>query len=499
MTTDRPAIVVTLPARTAAEAETQIREAKQGGADIAEVRIDRLAPGEMERLDRLFPSPLPLMATLRSRSEGGEGPDEGNLREPVLRELSRKPFRWIDVESARDLPAAEALHRPGVRELVVSTHYPGSVSPRAWAEELRRTVPSGALRKVVAYSNVGQLLQELLPALPPPSECASVAMTTGPSGPLLRAWAKRFALPLVYAALPERSEPRPKDAVEPSQIPVDRLRRFFEAGDAAPLFAIVGHPVSHSRSPSLHARFMERRGQAGLYVALDFGSEEEFVDSLPSLVEGGFRGLNITHPFKEVAFELADEVGSGAAACGVANLLTFAPDGTEAENTDLAAVLRRMEELRSSGSWDGEQVGVIGAGGAARATLAAARTLGVPAVVWARKREEAEKLSHVFSAEPAQDPSAFRPSLVVHATTVGRDRPGVATPPDLSWIRPGTHVLDWVYDAEDPILRSTAERAGATYEDGSRLVVYQAAESYSLWWGSEPSPDELSAMAGGAP
>lgn len=497
MSPSPPAIVVTLPARTVADARRQTEEARVAGADLVEVRLDRFSVGELGRLGKLFPTPLPSVATLRSRAEGGDGPNEPEARERLLSRIARHPFRWIDVELARDFPGAEALSQPGVRGLIVSTHLPTVTLVQEWSRLLREPVPPGAVRKVVVPAPVGRLLRELIPALPPPGESSLVALTTGPSGPLLRAWSRRFGFPFVYASLAERTGGTSLPSVEPSQIPVDRLRPYLDADGSPPLYAVVGHPVAHSRSPALHSRWMRDLGQVGLYVALDFESDREFADSIPSLVEGGFRGLNVTHPFKGVALELASHVGPGAEACGVANTLTLGPEEVEAENTDLVAILRRFEELRSSGRWDGSSVGVIGAGGAARATLAAARSLGVEAQVWARRAEASELLAGEFGARAVRDPESTRPTLVVHATPVGQTMGGSPVLPNLSWLRAGVHTVDWVYAPEDPIIRASAERVGGTYEDGSRLLVYQAAASYGIWWGGEPTPEQTSAALEG--
>ena len=488
-----PAIVVSLPARTIQDARRETEEAHRSGADLIEIRFDRFRDEELARVGELFPTPLPLIATLRSRVEGGEGPDDPETRLRILSHLARHPFRWIDVEAARDVPAAEALLRPGVCGLIVSSHLPTSIREPEWNRLLRQGIPRGAIRKVVAAAPVGQLLRELIPGLPPPGESPLVALTTGPSGPLLRAWSKRFGFPLVYASLPERADRTSSRPVEPSQIPVDRLRTYLEAEGNPPLFAIVGHPVGHSRSPALHSRWMREGGRAGLFVALDFENDKELVDSVPSLVEGGFRGISVTHPFKEVALNLATQVGPGAIACGVANTLSFAPEGVEAENTDLVAVLRRLEELRLSGRWDGSSLGVVGAGGAARATLAAARSLGVESYVWARRPEAAELMAREFGARSVHGPGQAHPGLVVHATTIGRTAGESPSLPDLNWLRPGIHTIDWVYAPDDPIVRNTAEKGGATYEDGSRLLVYQAAAAYGIWWGDAPTPEQTSA------
>lgn len=492
-----PQIVVTLPARSVGEARRQMAAAAAGGADLVEVRLDRFAPSELSGVGTLFPSPCPVIATLRSRAEGGEGPDDPDTRFRVLEAMARHPFRWIDAELERDFPAAESLARPERLGLIVSTHRGNPVGVAEWTRLVREPVPEGSIRKVVVPASVGQLRRELVPGLPPPGESRLVAHTTEGSGPLLRAWSKRLGLALVYSALPDvETEPRSR-AVEPSQVPVDRLRRYLSSEVDGPLFAVVGHPVGHSRSPGLHSRWMQEDRRQGLYLALDFEDEREFVESIPWLLDNGFRGFNVTRPFKEPALELATRIGPGAAACGVANTLTIEADGVAAENTDLAAALRRFQELRASGEWDGESVGVLGAGGAARATLAAARALGIESHVWARRPEASAELARRFGAHSVPDTGTARPSLIVHATPAGRSSEDPSSFPGLDrWLRPGVPLLDWVYSPDDPFLRAAAVRAGTTYEDGSRLLVYQAAASYGIWWGDEPSSERVEKALG---
>jgi shikimate dehydrogenase len=316
-------------------------------------------------------------------------------------------------------------------------------------------------------------------------------LTTGGSGPILRALARRLGAPLAFASLPDRSE---RSAVEPSQVPVDRLRPFLYADGDAPLFAVAGRPVAHSQSPRVHSRWMAAAGHPGLYVPLEFADDAEFVESLPLLAEAGFRGLNVTHPFKAAAFEAATSAAPGAEAVRAANCLTLRNGEVLAENTDLAAVLRRLEELRSGPATQAAGVTVLGAGGAARATLAAARLLRLPATVVARRPEAARAVAREFDAT-ALPPGPVPPgTIVVHATAAGR---GGAEDLDGALgaaVAHAAYVLDWVYRPESPRVADLARSAGAPYEDGWRLFVYQAAASYSVWWDEEPAArvsDEL--------
>lgn len=491
MTGDVPLLIVTLPGRTIEALRGEIPDARTAGADVAEVRLDRLPPTERERISQLFPAALPLLATLRSRTEGGEGPDRPEERGPILEAAAQLPFLWLDLEEARDLPLAGRL-RPGGHSIqVLSAHLPAATPPAELIRRAHVAPPPGTLRKLVVASSVGDLLGEILPSLEATATDSTVVLTTGASGPLLRAWSMRLRFPFVFARLPSDRIRDAEAPVEPSQIPVDRLRFFFEGGADRPIFALLGRPVAHSQSPYLHSRWMRSLGHRGLYVALDIASESEFVEALGPLAAHGVLGVNVTHPWKSAALASATRVGRGAELCGTANCLTFDGGDVAAENTDLVAILRRLEELRGDGGWDGSELLVVGAGGAAAATLAAARELQVRGAVVARSTERAAALAERFGATSVAptEPRAF--PLVVHATDVGRGDGGPLEVPLRDFLAPGGRVLDWVYSADVPVVREAAAAARATYEDGWRLLAYQAAASFGIWWGSEPQPGEL--------
>lgn len=484
MSGPRPAIVVSLPARSVPEAVAEIAEARAAGADAAEVRVDRFSSAERGRLAGLFPSPLPLLATLRSAAQGGDGPNDPVDRAAELLRLVQLPFRWIDLEYGRDDALAVQLPPEAKLGRIVSSHLRANEFPR-WAERRRELAGVEGVGKLVVPASVPAALGEMLPQLLASRDESVVVHTTGPSGPLLRALGRRLGAPFVYAALPVTAGRIP---VEPSQIPVDRLRPFLEADGEPPLFGVGGRPIAHSMSPEVHGAWMRADRHPGLYVPLEFSDEREFLASVPLLAENGFRGLNVTHPFKSAAFEAATEAAPSATTCGAANCLTFREGEVAAENTDLAAILRRLEELRRAGEWDGDSLAVLGAGGAARATLAAARVLSAPATVFARRRDAAQALAREFGATVGDPHDPPRFSLAVHATSAGRAETGPLDPTLILPIGRSARLLDWVYRPAQPQLQELAERAGASYEDGWRLFIYQAAASYAIWWGDEPSP-----------
>ncbi len=491
MTAPRPLCIVTLVGRSVTEARAELSVAAAAGADIAELRLDRWTSAERTRVGELFPSPLPLLATLRSRAEGGEGPEESAGRAQLLRGLLAYPFEYLDLEIRRDHVLIGELSQPAAQRpiLVLSAHLPRGAGAAEVAELLEHNGAERAVVKVVVPSDFSRLWTEFLPIVAHAAAGpAYIVHTTGPTGPLLRIWSRRFRMYAVFAGPPRpASTPGAPRPVEPAQIPVDRVRAFFGAPGTAGLYAVVGHPVEHSLSPDIHSLWFAAEERAGLYVPLDFPTEAELAASLGPLSAGGFRGLSVTHPWKFAALALAVRASRVAEAAGCANTLTTEADGWVAENTDVAAVARRLRELRSSRVWDGARLTILGSGGSARAALVAARLIGCAADLAARRRAPAERLAREFGAELVGPAPAQPASLVIHATPAGREEAPALELPWHAFVGPSTYVLDFVYRPAFPFLAREVQARGGRYEDGLRLLVYQAAESYALWWGASPA------------
>ena len=492
MTTRPPLLVASCPGRSVEAVKSEVQRAADGGADVAEVRLDRLTATDRSRWAELFPAPIPLMATLRSRMEGGEGPDVPRERALLLEAAGRLPFQFIDCERVQDeelLGASEsATERKAV--LVVSSHLSESASTEAVRRLLEEPRPSGAVAKVVLPCDFERLWSDLLPRLTPFDGYAPYVLhTTGPSGPILRAWGYRLGMFAVYSSLPSLDPSGTIDSVEPGQIPVDRLSAYGRTVPTGPLFAVVGHPIGHSRSPDIHSFWIQRERRNGLYLALDMSTAQELADSLTPFASGGFKGLNVTHPWKQVALSLASQASLASEAAECANTLSFDSGTVSAENTDVAAVRRRLSELRIQGVWDESPVVVLGGGGAARSALAATASLGGSSIVIARRREVAEELARTYGGRVGVAGELQPARVVIHATPAGREHVPDLQLPWTEVVSTTTHVLDFVYAPDHPFLRQGSLAKGATYEDGSRLLVYQAAESYATWWGSAPSSD----------
>jgi shikimate dehydrogenase/3-dehydroquinate dehydratase type I len=508
----RPEIVVSLPGRSTAEWREEIGKARRAGADLVELRLDRLNVSDLGRLSDIHRRPLlyewvPAIATLRSRREGGEGPEEQSHRHRILRQaLLDFPFRYVDLELDRDLGLIEEIQSLDLPPLdwVVSSHLPNGTPREEIVRRLEKGWDVGGLPKVVLPATMARCLDELIPLVRGLSGRRMVFHTTGPSGPLLRVLASRLGLAWVYASLPRGgSTARPETAtVEPSQIPVDDLRSHLDQGPEGPWYAIVGHPLEHTRSPALFRRLCEVHKLPYIMVPLDFQDEEQFRQGLPALAEWGLWGCNVTLPFKVTAARLARHQSEEVILSGAANVLVSQPGGKgfRAANTDLVALRTILHDFVEEGVWDGLRLLLWGQGGAARAVCAAAVEMGASVDVLGRSPERVRNFCEDFPPEHVRPllQAPERPyGLVVNATPVGQ-RLGLQLEVPLGRaLGRGTLLFDLVYNPVERTLETLARRAGGTYRDGTRLLVLQAAESFRIFTGVEVSPDVLERLEQG--
>jgi shikimate dehydrogenase len=266
-----------------------------------------------------------------------------------------------------------------------------------------------------------------------------------------------------------------------------------------PRLAVLGRPISHSRSPAMHNAALAALGlgEEWSYDAIEVAPEELEV-RVRGMPGAGFVGANVTVPHKRAALALAHRASAAAREIGAANTLAFRDGVIEAENTDAPGLLAALPELP-----DGQRALVLGAGGSARACAWALREAGAQVTVWNRTADRAAALAdelRVAAARPGEqpiDPAAL--DLVVNATTVGmaeaaepdlEDRPRFAALKALPIAADGLNerhvVVDLVYGPAPAPFAAAAVAQGATAVDGLEVLVHQGAASLRLWTGLEP-------------
>ncbi len=267
---------------------------------------------------------------------------------------------------------------------------------------------------------------------------------------------------------------------------------------AGKIAGVIGWPITHSVSPTLHGYWLEELKIDGALVPLAV-AREDFARVIRALQRSGFRGVNVTLPHKEAAYALADRSDAAAEAAGAANLLIFHPDGqVEARNTDIAGLRDTIRE--TLGELKGRDVILLGAGGAARGAVLALNELGAARVhILNRHADKAAHLARALKPMAATaleagdfadwDKVAGRADLVINSTSAGmKGHSPLAL--DLSLLRPSAAVLDIVYNPlETPLLKDAKARGHVTI-DGLGMLMHQAVPSFEAFFDVRPKVSE---------
>lgn len=256
-------------------------------------------------------------------------------------------------------------------------------------------------------------------------------------------------------------------------------------------YAVIGHPVAHSLSPEIHARFAVQTGQHIHYDRIDPGADGFRCAAATFFAEGG-RGLNVTVPFKGEAFDFAIRHSARATSAGVVNTLVATAEGVEGDNTDGVGLVR---DLRDNLGLEiaGRRLLLVGAGGAAAGVLGPLLAEGPCGLIIAnRTPERARDLAGRFADAGAvagggfDNPALADPfDLVINASAASL---GGAVPPLCGdCLAPGAAVYDMMYGAAaEPFLAWGREAGAAVVADGLGMLVEQAAESFRVWRGVHP-------------
>lgn len=255
------------------------------------------------------------------------------------------------------------------------------------------------------------------------------------------------------------------------------------------MYAVIGNPIAHSKSPLIHAAFAKQTWQDISYEAI-LAPLDGFAETVKRLVAEGYKGANVTVPFKFEAYRLCTTRSWQVDLAGAVNTMIFADIGIIGHNTDGDGLVKDiMHNLATS--IEGKRVLLLGAGGAAegvfqRLLLQKPATL----VVANRTFEKAEKI-----VKKSQDktwhgvPSDFEGlknqsfDLIINATSTGLTDTALPIPDTI--FAKDCLAYDMMYGRETPFM-AQARAAGAQVADGLGMLIEQAAEAFYLWRGVRP-------------
>lgn len=255
---------------------------------------------------------------------------------------------------------------------------------------------------------------------------------------------------------------------------------------------VVGHPISHSRSPLIHGYWLRHHGLSGSYERIDV-PPAEFPAFIASLASRGLVGGNVTIPHKQAALALADRATDRARLLGAANTLWRSEGLLHADNTDVQGFVDSLDASAPGWADTAGHAVVLGAGGAARGIIAGLLDR-IPGriVIANRTPSRAVELATVFgprvTAHGWADIATVLPGagLLVNTTSLGmQGQPALEI--DLASLPAGALVADIVYVPLETPLLAAARRRGLQTVDGLGMLLHQAVPGFARWFGVTPT------------
>ena len=264
-------------------------------------------------------------------------------------------------------------------------------------------------------------------------------------------------------------------------------------------YAVIGNPIAHSKSPQIHAYFAQQANEQIMYEHL-FSPVDEFNKTVEAFKQGQGKGLNVTMPFKQEAFELADELSDLAKNAGAVNTLVFRDDGTiYGTNTDGIGLVRDIVENHNSPIHD-KRILILGAGGAVSGVLQSL-LMQLPKQIFIANRtpERAEQLAADMQTlcQPKNGDETCvlagggfndiegEYDLIINGTAASLQ--GIMPPIPESCLAAGVHCYDMMYGGRPTAFENWCEDQGADQiMNGLGMLVEQAAESFSIWRNKMP-------------
>jgi len=255
--------------------------------------------------------------------------------------------------------------------------------------------------------------------------------------------------------------------------------------------AVIGNPVNHSLSPKIHKIFAEQLDIEISYEAICL-DEDNFIPTVRRYFAEGYHGFNVTLPFKELAYELADHLSKDSELCGSVNTLWSDGSLISADTTDGRGLI---EDLRKKSlSIKNKEIVVLGAGGSTRAIIpslleASPKRLSIGNRTISKAEKLAERFSsidsniNIFSMSGNLD---FQPDLVINTTSAGILGQDLELPKNL--FNDQTNVYDLSYaPVKTPFLDLAKSLGAKNCFDGLGMLIEQAALSFEIWTNQKPN------------
>ena len=255
-------------------------------------------------------------------------------------------------------------------------------------------------------------------------------------------------------------------------------------------YAVIGNPIKHSKSPLIHAEFAKQTDQDLDYITKEIPLDG-LVEGLKQLQQAGFKGINVTVPFKEQVWQAITNKSAHATRAGAVNTVVFNDDGSlYGDNTDGIGLCRDLLDNHNI-ELKGKRLLLLGAGGAARGVIEPLLSYQpVELVVANRTVSKAEELANVFADFGNISACGFEDlngsfDVIINATSASLQ--GEVPPLADDILNDDASCYDMMYSNEATAFIAWAKQHGAAKAvDGLGMLAEQAAEAFRIWRGVTP-------------
>lgn len=455
------------------------------GADTLECRLDYLGepPSEPQLKLLLTDPPAELIVTCRAQREGGRfrGTEEQRLN--ILATAAKFNPTFIDVEM--DVSPG---YWPDAK--IIQSHHNFDRVPEDLDRIFATQEASSASVNKIAFAASGPEDALLALDLIRNAKKPTLALAMCETGVLSRILAAKVGAFGTFATLNTGAGSAPG---QPTLDACLNLYRWNRIRENTPVYGVIGCPIGHSMSPAIHNAALRATDLDGVYVPLKIEPDEEnfnrFMDAALERKWLNLRGLSVTIPHKEnaLAYIGADRCDPLAVRIGAVNTITLNEDGSlYGDNTDYAAaidaVCNAMDISREQLA--GRKVAVLGAGGVARAVVAALTHYQAETTVYNRTLRRAKALAKEFSCAAAKLKGATKSEaeILINCTSIGMS-PQIEETPLRRLPSSARVVFDTIYNPMETRLLIEARAAGCLCVSGLEMFVNQAVAQFERWTG----------------
>jgi 3-dehydroquinate dehydratase/shikimate dehydrogenase len=455
-------LCLTLFASSIEDAISQVKLAKEQGADLAEIRLERLDPeADLARLAGC--KAMPVIINIQH----GE-------QDMLIQRLLDTGVDYLDVKYPGPLSRLKG------KAMLILSYHDFSAIPDLSHLYNQMSPYADIVKVAVTPSTLQDLLRLIRLQRAHPGKAIIIGM--GELGLVTRLLYRRLGAPFTYVCS------SPEKSVVPLQPTLKEMKELYRAHRVGPrtkILALLGNPVSHSKSPLIFNYAFRRLGLDAIYVPL-YCPE---LDSLKELIcELEISGLSVTLPYKSAIIPLLDRLDLDAQRLGAVNTIVIRQGYWEGYNTDAPAgigLLREAVRARLGSALKGRSALLLGAGGTARAMASRLVSEGVHLVVANRTTQKARKLAQEIGCNWTgfDRLSKVRAEIVINTTTLGAYPDTHLTPIEAGLLHKEMIVFDFVYTPAETRFIREAKAIGCYTIPGVDIFVRQAALQFELFFG----------------